>query len=78
MIHSTSSITLTLDGTVESRISSLESLTEQTNKTLQDMMKMMEKLTKKEENTKRGQLPKEVVMTTEQYKDKSARGEEGE
>jgi hypothetical protein len=77
-IHSTSSITSTLDGTVESRISSLESLTEQTNKTLQDMMKMMEKLTKKEENTKRGQLPKEVVTTTEQYKDKSARGEEGE
>jgi hypothetical protein len=77
-IHSTSSITSTLDGTVESRISSLESLTEQTNKTLQDMMKMMEKLTKKEEHTKRGQLPKEVVTTTEQYKDKSARGEEDE
>jgi hypothetical protein len=41
-------------------------------------MKMMEKLTKKEENTKRGQLPKEVVTMTDQYKDNSARDKEGE
>jgi DNA-directed RNA polymerase subunit L len=40
---------LTLDGTVESRISSLESIVEQTNKMIQDMMEMMEKFTKKKE-----------------------------
>jgi hypothetical protein len=51
-ISSMSSIMSTLDGTVESRILSLESMAEQTNLMMQDMMRMMEQFTKTEETTK--------------------------
>jgi hypothetical protein len=74
----TSSITSTLDGTVESRISSLESATEQTNRMIQDMMKMMQSFTKLEEKkgpSEKQQQIKEVVTTTDQYNAKTLRGE---
>ena len=78
-ISSTSSITSTLDGMVESRISSLESVAEQTNKMLQDMMIMMEKFTKKEEKANKGrEQANEVTTMMDQYKSKSSRGEECE
>jgi hypothetical protein len=41
-ISSMLSITSTLDGTMESRIFSMESVAEQTNLMMQDMMRMME------------------------------------
>jgi hypothetical protein len=78
-IFSTSSITSTLDGTVESRISSLESVAEQTNIMMQNMMKMFEKFTKTEE--KRAEIRQqtnEVVTTMDQYNVKTSRGEEQE
>jgi DNA uptake protein ComE-like DNA-binding protein len=77
----TSSITSTLDGTVESRISSLESATEQTNRMIQDMMKMMQSFTKPEEKkgpSEKQQQTKEVVTTTDQYNAKTSRDEEQE
>jgi hypothetical protein len=77
----TSSITSTLDGTVESRISSLESATEQTNRMIQDMMKMMQSFTKSEEKkgpSEKQQQTKEVVTTTDQYNAKKSRDEERE
>jgi hypothetical protein len=77
----TSSITSTLDGTVESRISSLESATEQTNRMIQDMMKMMQSFTKSEEKkgpSEKQQQTKEVVTTTDQYNAKMSRDEEQE
>jgi hypothetical protein len=78
-IFSTSSITSTLDGTVESRISSLESVAEQTNLMMQNMMKMFEKFTKTEE--KRAEIrqqTKEVVTTMDQYNVKTSHDEEQE
>jgi polyhydroxyalkanoate synthesis regulator protein len=78
-ISSTSSITSTLDGTVESCILSLESVTEQNNKMLQDMMRMMEQFTKKEENaTARRQQPTEVATKLVQYPSTPSHGEAGE
>jgi hypothetical protein len=41
-VSSMLSITSTLDGTMESRIFSMESVAEQTNLMMQDMMRMME------------------------------------
>jgi polyhydroxyalkanoate synthesis regulator protein len=77
-ISSTSSITSTLDGTVESRISSLELVTEQNNIMLQDMMRMMERFTNKEENTTaRRQQSTEAATKMGQYAPTSSRGEEG-
>ena len=71
-----SSITSTLDGTVVSRISSLESGVEQTNRMIQDMMKMMEKLTKKEvQATSEREQATEVATMGDQYNNKSLCGE---
>jgi polyhydroxyalkanoate synthesis regulator protein len=75
-VRSTSSITSTLDGTVESRISLLESGVEQTNRMMQDMMKMMERFTKQEaQATSEGEQATEVAMTGDQYNNKSPHGE---
>jgi uncharacterized spore protein YtfJ len=74
----TSSITSTLDGMVESHISSLESVTEQTSGMIQDMMKMTQKFTKAEKNKGQRQS-NEVAMTVDQYESKQpSHGEEKE
>jgi uncharacterized phage infection (PIP) family protein YhgE len=77
-ISSSSSITYTLDGTVESWISSLESAAEQTNQMMQDMMKMMKKFAKSQGiNTSSGQQQSmEVTTTMEQYNFNASHGEE--
>jgi hypothetical protein len=74
----TSSMTSTLDGTVESRISSLESAAEQTNRMLHDMMKMMQSFTKLEKSKER-KNQSEVTMTVDQYEfNKPPHGEKEE
>jgi hypothetical protein len=74
-LRSTSSITSMLDGTVESRISSLESGVEQTNRMMQDMMKMMERFTKQDvKATSEREQAMEVATTGDQDKNKSPRG----
>jgi polyhydroxyalkanoate synthesis regulator phasin len=63
---------------VESRISSLESATEQTNRMIQDMMNMMQRFTKSEEKKEQSKLS-EVTMTVDQYEsNKPPRGEKEE
>ena len=75
-VRSTLSITSTLDGTVESRISSLESGVEQTNRMIQDMMKMMERFTKQEmKATSEREQATEVATKGDQYNNKLPRGE---
>jgi hypothetical protein len=74
-VRSMLSITSTLDGTVKSRISSLESRVEQTNRMMQDMMKMMERFTKQEaQATSEGEQATEVATMGDQYNNKSPHG----